>query len=175
MEYSFFPYEESTRHSLTAFYRVGPAYRNYMDTTAFGEVEETRWEQLLEIQFSQRQSWGDASFSVRGSHYFHDTDLYNVSLRGSFNFRIVRGFSVNARGDVAWVKDQIYLKKGDISDPDALLNLQRQRTDYTYGLTVGFSIQFGSIYNNVVNNRFTGIPGFGTFSGSTGGGGGSRR
>ena len=43
-------------------------------------------------------------------------------------------------------------------------------------IEVGFSIQFGSIYNNVVNNRFGGGGGggFGFGGGGGGGGGGGR-
>ena len=175
IEYSFFPYEEATRRSLTAFYQIGPAHREYIDTTIYNQVEETRWEQSMEVEFSQRQTWGDASFTLRGSHFLHDTRLYNVSLRGNFEFRIVRGFSINARGDVAWVKDQIYIPREDVSDEQALLDLRRQATSYNYGLQVGFSLQFGSIFNNVVNNRFRGVPGFGGFGGGGFGGGGGGR
>ncbi|MEJ2207014.1 MAG: hypothetical protein P8170_23260, partial [Gemmatimonadota bacterium] len=36
IEFSFFPYEEATRRSLTVFYKIGPAYRDYIDLTVFG-------------------------------------------------------------------------------------------------------------------------------------------
>lgn len=167
VEYSFFPYEEATRRALTAFYQIGPAYRNYADTTIFGEIAETRFEQSLELEFSQRQPWGDASISVEGSHFLHDLDLYNVSLRGDVDFRVFRGFSVNARGDVGWVQDQIYLAAGDADTNEELLNLRRRAQSFTYGFQVGFNVQFGSIYNNVVNNRFQGVGG-GGFGGGFG-------
>ena len=80
LEYSFFPYEEATRRAFTFFYRIGPAYRSYIEETVFGELSETRWEEALEIEFSQRQPWGDASIDISGSHFLHNTDLYNVSL-----------------------------------------------------------------------------------------------
>jgi len=171
VEFSFFPYEEATRRSLTVFYKIGPAYRDYLEETVFGQTEETRFEESMEVEFSQRQPWGDASFSVTGSHFLHDFDRNNLSIRGDVNFRIVRGFSVNARGDIAWVDDQIYLSAEGASDEEALLRLRQQGTDFTYGFTIGFSIQFGSIFNNVVNNRFRGIPGGGGFGGFGGGGG----
>jgi hypothetical protein len=34
------------------------------------------------------------------------------------------------------------------------LELQTQQTDFELRLDFGFSYQFGSIFNNVVNNRF---------------------
>jgi hypothetical protein len=171
IEFSLFPYEEATRRALTVFYKIGPTYRDYIEETVFGQTSETRFEESMEIEFSQRQPWGDASVSVTGSHYLHDFDRNNLSIRGNVEFRIVRGFSVNARGDIAWVDDQIYLSAEGASDEETLLRLRQRGTDFNYGLTVGFSIQFGSIFNNVVNNRFRGIPGFGG-SGGFGGFGG---
>ena len=156
LEYSFFPYEEATRRALTVFYQIGPAYRSYMEETVFGEMEETRWEQSLEFELSQRQQWGDASISMTGSHFLHDIDLYNVRLRGEIDVRIARGVSVNAEGNISWVNDQIYLSAEGATDAEALLNLQQRSQDFNYSLQLGFSFQFGSIYNNVVNNRFRG-------------------
>mgnify|MGYP003394359806 FL=1 len=37
LEYSFFPYEEATRRSLTVFYNVGPVWQDYIERTLFGE------------------------------------------------------------------------------------------------------------------------------------------
>jgi hypothetical protein len=168
VEFSVFPYEEATRRSLTAFYKIGPTYRDYFEETAFGELEETRWEQSMELEFSQRQTWGDAGMTLTASHFLYDTDRNNLSMRGDIDFRIVRGVSVNARGNIAWVNDQIYLSADGTTDAEALLQLQQRGTDFRYGFSVGVSIQFGSIFNNVVNNRFGG-------GGGGGFGGGGRR
>jgi hypothetical protein len=154
VEFSVYPYEEATRRSFTFFYKIGPAYRRYLEETVYGELSETRWEQSLSVQLSQRQTWGDAGVSLSGSHFLHDTQLYNVSFRGDINVRIVRGFSVNARGNIAWVQDQIYLSARGATDEEALLRLKQRGTDFNYGMSIGFSVQFGSIFNNVVNNRF---------------------
>ncbi len=159
IEYSVFPYEEATRRALTLFYKVGPAYRNYIEETAYGYMEETRWEQSLEFELSQRQQWGDASMGITASHFLHDTDLYNIRINGEIDFRIARGLSINAEGNISWVNDQIYLSAQGATDAEALLNLQQRAQDFNYGVEFGFSFQFGSIYNNVVNNRFGG--GFG--------------
>lgn len=156
VEWSYYPYPEATRHSLTAFYEVGPTYRNYMEETVFGEVAETRWEHSLELEFSQRQTWGEASLSVAGSHLLDDFEKNNLSIRGNVDFRIVRGLSINARGNIGWVNDQIYLSSEGETDEEILLRLRQRGTDFSYGLNLGFSYQFGSIYNNVVNNRFGG-------------------
>ncbi len=160
-EFSVFPYDEATRRAFTFGYKIGPAYRDYIEETVFGESSELRFEQSLEVELSQRQTWGDAGLTLRGSHYLHDVALYNVSLRGDIDFRITRGLSINARGNVGWVEDQIYLSAQGATDEEALLELRQRGTDFNYGMSVGFSFQFGSIFNNVVNNRFRGVSGFG--------------
>ena len=160
IEYSFFPYDEATRRSMTASYRIGGAFREYFETTTYGYDEETRWEHSFEIDFSQRQDWGDAGITLQGSQFLHDPNLYNVSLRGDIDYRVVRGLSINARGNIQRVKDQIYLSAEGATDEEALLALRRRATSYEYSLRLGFSFQFGSLFNNVVNNRFRGIQGF---------------
>ena len=90
-------------------------------------------------------------------------------MSGNVNYRITRGVSIFAQGNVAWVRDQIYLSANGATDDQALLNLRRQATDREDSFSIGLTFQFGSIFNNVVNNRFTGIQGFG---GPGGGGGG---
>jgi hypothetical protein len=171
IEYSFFPYEEATRRSLTVLYKVGGGYRDYLEETVFGESEELRYDQSLEIELSQRETWGESSVSIEGSHYLHDLDRHRLSLNGELDFRIVRGFSINLEGDIAWVDDQIYLSAGGVSDEQALLSLRQQATNFDYSVRVGFSFQFGSIFNNVVNNRFRSV-GIGRFFRGGGGGGG---
>jgi len=178
LEYSFFPYEEATRRSLTARYGVGPVYFDYINATIFGETDELRFDHELVVEFDSRQTWGDAGFTLSASNYLHDFDLYNRCAEGRISYRIARGIEVNARGNIAWVNDQIYLSADAATDTDVLLNLQRQATTTSSSFSVGFRIQFGSIFNNVVNNRFRGIGGFGGpgggggFGGRGGGGGG---
>ena len=156
VEYSFFPYEEATRRSLTAFYEIGPVYRDYFERTLLGKDEETRGEQALTLEFSQRQAWGNASVRVTGSAYLHDRTQNNVSLRGNLSFRITRGLDLNVGASYSRVRDQVFLAGGDLTDEERLLELQTQQTDFERSLRFGFSYQFGSIFNNVVNNRFPG-------------------
>ena len=161
IQYSVFPYPEATRRAFTFSYLVGPAYREYFEESIWGFFEETRWEQAAEFEFSQRQTWGDASIEAKASHFLNDIDRHNVSLSADADIRITRGLSLNIRGNVSWVNDQIWLPAKGITDEEALLNLQAQATDYRYGFDLGLSFQFGSIFNNVVNNRFRGTEGFG--------------
>ena len=154
LEYSIFPYEEATRRSFTFYYTIGPAYRDYAEPTIYGETEETRWEQSMDVRFSQRQPWGNASVNVSGSHFLHDFKQRLIRLGGDLEFRIFRGLSLEVSGNISSVNDQIYLAAEDATDEEALLRLQARATDFDYGVEVGFEFRFGSIFNNVVNNRF---------------------
>jgi hypothetical protein len=154
VEYSVFPYDEATRRSLTAFYEVGPVYRHYFEETLLGEMQETRIEQALRISFDQRQPWGSAGVFLRASHYMHDFGTNNVSVNGNVSFRVVRGLDLNVGGQFSRVRDQYYLPGGNLTDEERLLRLQQEQTDYEARINFGFSYQFGSLYNNVVNNRF---------------------
>lgn len=171
IEYSFFPYAEATRRSLTVFYNIGPIWQDYIERTIYGEYYELRYEHSIEVSFDSNQPWGNAGLSARASHYLHDFDLYNRSLQGNVSYRITRGVNIFANADISWLTDQIFLEAEGATDEEALLNLRRQATDTQYGFSVGLQFQFGSIFNNVVNNRFTGVQGFGGPGGGGGGGG----
>jgi len=154
VEYSFFPYEEATRRSLTAFYEVGPVYRHYFEETLLGETEELKAEQALSISFEQRQPWGSAFWQIRGSTYLHDLGTNNLRFNGNLSFRVARGLDLEFGGSYSRVRDQIFLAAGNLTDEERLLELAQQQTDYQAEVRFGFRYQFGSIYNNVVNNRF---------------------
>ena len=156
IEYSFFPYEEATRRSLTAFYEIGPVYRGYLEETLLGETQELRGQHAITLDLSQRQAWGEASIRLLGSSYLHDTELYNLSLRGDLEFRIIRGLDLEVGARYSKVADQIFLSGEDLTDEERLLELQTQQTDFELSLDFRISYQFGSIFNNVVNNRFPG-------------------
>lgn len=156
IEYSVFPYEESTRRALTAFLEIGPVYRGYFEETVYGRLAEYLVQSELAIGYSSRQPWGNASTSVEWSTYLHDFSKRSISLRGNMSYRITRGINLNLNGNVGWVNDQIYLSGAGLTDEERLLRLAQEATSYTYGGSIGLSWQFGSIFNNVVNNRFPG-------------------
>lgn len=156
LEYNFFPYAESTRRQLTAQYSVGLVYYDYEEETIFDQTEETRVDESLDVSLSLRQPWGTVSTSVTGSHYLHNAKLHNLSVGGSLNLRLFRGFSLNLGGTYARVQDQLYIIKGDLSEEDILLRRRALRTDYYSFLNFGLQYSFGSIFNNVVNPRIGG-------------------
>ena len=156
VEYNVFRYEEANRRQLRLLYDVGANYFNYRDTTIFNQTDETRFDQSLSVRLDLEQPWGSVSTSLTGSHYFFDFSKNRLQLLSFIDVQLFKGFSLNVSGNVALVQDQLYLSGEDLSDEEILLERQQLGTDYEYRLEIGFSYTFGSIYNNVVNPRFTG-------------------
>ena len=77
-------------------------------------------------------------------------------MNGFVQLRLFRGFSLNVNGFYAWVRDQLFLPAGAASTEEILLRQRQLETSFTYFTSIGFSYQFGSIFNNVVNPRFGG-------------------
>ena len=68
--------------------------------------------------------------------------------------RIFRGLRLNIGGGVERIRDQIFLRLAEFSDEEILLGRFQRESSYAIDFRVGLSYQFGSIFNNVVNNRF---------------------
>jgi len=153
LEYSFFPYAESTRRQITATYRLGMMTFWYEDRTIFDQISEIRPAHSLEVAADFQQPWGELVVSVEGSHYLYDPDRHRVDLYSNIEIRLLRGVNLDIQGNVARIKDQIYLSAAGLDDNEILIGQRELGTDFEYGMEVGLSFTFGSIFNNVVNPR----------------------
>jgi len=154
IEYNFVPYSESSRRAFTLQALINVRHWDYTEETVFLQTEETRAAASLTAAVNQIQPWGRTRVSLTGSQYLHDKDMYQVALNGSISVRLFRGFSVNVGGYYAWVRDQLFLPAGEASTEEVLLRQRQLQTSFNYFTSFGFSYQFGSIFNNVVNPRF---------------------
>ena len=166
IEYSFFPYRDWTRRRMTFQAQVNARYFEYDTLTTFQKTSETVAEGALKWALGFRQPWGTASLNAAATAFLHDpTDLYNLTFGGRVSIRIARGLDWNISGEIKKIQDQIYLPAAALSAEDIYLGRIQLPTDSKFAIRTGFSFNFGSIYNNIVNNRF----------GYTGGGGGGGR
>lgn len=154
VEYNIFPYSEYNRRELTILYDLGYVYNSYVDTTIYNKMEETLYQQSLDIRLRLQQRWGYSSVSLNSSTFLHDFQKYYVSLNGYISVRIFKGFSLSLRGSMAFINNQIELPKGNRTDEEVFLRLKELETNYRYSLGVGLNYSFGSIYSNIVNPRF---------------------
>ena len=156
IEYNLYPYTQSSERQMKFGYFLGVTDLEYEEQTVFGLLSETRPDQGVYMEYDINQRWGEISVDLVASHYLDDTALYRISLEGDIDYRITRGLSVRlfARGSI--VRDQIYLPSGGTSDEDVLLGRRALDTGFRTEAGVRIRYTFGSIYNNVVNNRLSG-------------------
>ena len=165
IEFSLFPYAESTRKQIRLLYRIGWNHANYTEESIYEKTKETLYNQTLMFIMDIRQPWGNISGSITGSHYLHDIKKNRLVFNGSVSVRLIKGLSLTMRGSYEQIRDQLNLPFGDYTLDEVLLTRKELQTDYKYSLSVGIRYTFGSVYSNVVNPRF-GMPHF------RGGGGG---
>jgi hypothetical protein len=159
IEFSFFPYAQSTRKQIRLLYRVGWNHANYTEETIYEKMKETLFKETLMFIMDFRQPWGNISGSLTGSHYFHDFKKNRFVVNTSVSLRLIKGLSLTIRGSYEQVRDQLNLPLGDYTIDEVLLTRKELQTDYKYSLSVGIRFTFGSVYSNVVNPRF-GMPHF---------------
>lgn len=154
IEYSFFPYVDAPRQSLTARYTFRMQHYDWEEETIFFETAETRPRHSFGLELFQRQPWGESSLRLNGNQFLHDVGLWSVSLSGDLSFRITRGLNLRVGGQIGFIEDQLYLSREGLTDEEILLGRFDRPTDRSYSFDIGLSYEFGSIFNNVVNNRF---------------------
>jgi hypothetical protein len=155
IEYNIFPYSESFKRQVRIQYTVQANYANYMDSTMYFKLEEWVYRHQLALAVGLNQQWGSSSFSIRGGHFLNDINFWNFNLYGDVNWRVYRGLSVGLNARAAIIRDDRAVLKKSASVEDVLLQLRKLNSSYSYQVGVNLSFSFGSIYNNVVNPRFS--------------------
>lgn len=153
IEYNIFPWDISDRKVFTIAYYIGPEWMKYYEETIYDKLSESLWEQSLRLDLQLVQTWGEVQAGLNATNYLQDWSKNRITLDTNLSVRIVRGLSVRMGFRVENVHDQIYLAKGDVSLEDVLLNKVQLPSTFEIGADFGLRIQFGSIYNNIVNNR----------------------
>lgn len=154
VEYDIFPYAEATRRELMLRYGVGLTSYRYADTTIFDKIRETLPSHFFEVEYRTRQPWGSANVNIEHRNFLTDASKRSTDANAGFNVRLFRGFGINASGGYEWIRDQVYLPRGETDAVDVLLRRRALLSGFQYYMRLGLSYTFGSIYNNVVNPRF---------------------
>ncbi|MFP4690996.1 MAG: hypothetical protein ACLFMU_03700 [Bacteroidales bacterium] len=153
IEYSYFPYNEATRRSITLAYRMGYAYQNYIETTIFQKDEEFLLSHSLEASARFQQPWGTFRGGISGSHYFHDFSYNRAEIFGNISLRIFQGFSLNLQAEYEIINDLISIPAGDLPLEDILLAQRQQATSFSVSGSIGISYTFGSDFSAAYNPR----------------------
>lgn len=157
VEYNVFPYSETTRRQLTFRYSAGTDSMAYRSRTIYDKSEETLMSQAFAVNFDMRQPWGTMDFEVEASQYVPQFSKNRLSFESDIEVRLFRGFSLDLGAEASFIRDQIYLPAGKATPEEILLRQRQIATGYDYGFRMGFSYNFGSVFNNVVNSRLSGF------------------
>lgn len=155
LEYNVYPYKESTRHVLSFLYSAGVRHFLYEDTTVYFRKRETLPYESLAMNLAEKQKWGSLSLEVNGAHYLNDLGKSRLTFSPEADVRLIKGLSLNLFGRYTVLHDQLYLPKGQLTREEVLLRQSQAATSYTAFLYLGISYTFGSVFNNVVNPRFS--------------------
>ncbi len=156
LEFSVFPYSESSRRALTLLYTAGASHYDYKDVTIFDKLTETVPNHSLNTQLGLRQPWGSLHVGVTLSQHLNKASRYRISTFGSTDVRLFKGFSFSVYGGYDRIRDQIALRKGGATPEEVLLRRRQLATGHSYHMGFSLSYSFGSIFNSVVNPRFGG-------------------
>ncbi len=154
VEYNYFDYAESTHKQLRFLYRIGFTFNRYHEETIYEKTKESVVTQTLSVTLEVKQPWGNASASLAGSALLLEPRKNRVEFWGGVSLHVFRGLAVSFSGQYSRIRDQISLPMTAATEDEILLGRKMLPTSYGYGLAVGVSYTFGSIYTNVVNPRF---------------------
>lgn len=153
VQYNFNDWLESDRRTFTFSYYVGPGYNRYYETTILAKNSEWLWKESFEINLNRVETWGELDIWLEGGHYFPNFDNYYYEAGVDLSFRISKTLSIYFELQTESIHNQIYLPTSELSDEELLLNTRKLPTTYEYSGNIGIRFQFGSIYNNIVNER----------------------
>ncbi len=154
LEWNLFPYSESTRQQLIFLYQVGGAWIDWWEETIYEENSQYVFDQRFRADLNFRQPWGNGGTSLQASSLLDDWDKWQLTLASNITVRLFRGFSLNVGGNYDIIRNQIGLRRRNLTDEEILTARRELETGSSYKFNVGFTFDFGSIFNNVVNTRF---------------------
>ena len=153
IEYNIFPWDKSDRKIFTIAYQISSNYFNYEEMTIYNMTNEWRVSESLKLSYILRQPWGEIENALTASHYFFDFQKNRLSLNSHFSINIIRGLSFYIHLNSELIHDQLYLPAGEATREELLLQQRQLDTDYEIHGNVGIRLTFGSVYNNIVNQR----------------------
>lgn len=153
IEYNIFPWDVSDRKVFTMAYYIGPEWKKYYEETIYDQTQENLWEHSFRLDLQLIETWGEIEAGLNATNYLHDFSKNRVTFDTEVSVRIVRGFAINFNFRLENIHDQIYLPKSEASLEDILMNRVKLPSSFELYTGIGLRVQFGSIYNNIVNNR----------------------
>lgn len=155
IEYNVFPYSESNKRQWFISYRLAHIMNTYDAETIYLKTNENLWENNLYSYLSIIEKWGSISFGARYKSFLHDLKKYELGFQTKLSLKLVKGLSIDLTSSYSRIRNQISIIRGTASLEEVLLQRRQLETGYYFNASIGISYRFGSIYNNIVNPRFS--------------------
>jgi hypothetical protein len=156
-EYSIIPYKEFNTKRLIIGIEMGPQFQKYIDTTIYLKTKETLFQQNISLISSFTKPWGSINVGLYWSNYFHDLTKNQLSINGAISTRLFKGLNLSVWGNYSFVRDQINIRKGDVSIDQLLVKNKELLSSYNFNIGMGVSYRFGSKNNDQVYPCFKGL------------------
>lgn len=153
IEYNFIPYNEVLTREVTLAYKLGYNLFRYIDETIYGFEDQKMFNHSLTLNLRFREKWGSIYSYLVASQFLDLPEQNRLTINNNLNIRIIRGLSVRISAYFRFIRDQINLPKGEASVEDLLLRQRQISTNFQNRISMGLSYTFGSIFNNIVNQR----------------------
>ena len=153
IEYNFIPYNEVLTREVTLAYKLGYNLFHYIDETIYGFEDQKMFNHSLTLNLRFREKWGSIYSYLVASQFLDLPEQNRLTINNNLNIRIIRGLSVRISAYFRFIRDQINLPKGAASVEDLLLRQRQISTNFQNRISMGLSYTFGSIFNNIVNQR----------------------
>ena len=134
-------------------YKLGYNIYNYIEETIYDFESQRMFNHSLTLNLRYREKWGNIYSYLVASQFLDLPEQNRLTLNSNIDLRIVRGLSLRISAYFRFIRDQINLPKGEASVEDLLLRQRQISTSFQNRISMGISYTFGSIFNNIVNNR----------------------
>ena len=153
LEYNFIPYNQVLTREVTLAYKLGYNIYNYIEETIYEFEDQKIFNHSLTLNLRFREKWGSIYSYIVASQFLDLPEQNRLTINNNLNIRIIKGLSVRISAYFRLIRDQINLPKGEASVEDLLLRQRQISTNFQNRISMGFSYTFGSIFNNIVNQR----------------------
>ncbi len=100
VEFSIFPYSQSTRRELALFAQIVYTDVVYQEATIYDKLEENLLSYRISVPAYIKEPWGTIHSSVSWQQYFHDGSIYRLSISPMISFQVTKGLWFNVHGQL---------------------------------------------------------------------------
>ena len=142
IEFNLFNYSEFSKKQFPIRMGLGINHHDYYEETIYNKRSEFVSNLHMSAASVIQGKWGNIINVIEGAFYIHDFRKNNFEWVNIFDFRLFKGFSINALFVVNLIHDQLYLEKGNLTLEEVLLHRKELET-----------MQLSKMYPVVIKSR----------------------